>query len=205
MRTAKYLSAGLILLLGATVSASDYDIQPPGQDLSLLARLSYQNSRIQHRDAMQNTHICLLVYIDGHYRALRTNEEGTTQMQEGKLTHDQLNELQFLLNTDAFRHLEGTRGALIRESAESFIAEVPRNNYVQRVSLMIADETRHFPKSAERVVEWLMDFTPVNAKSVERSEFPDVCPTMQVSGVQPVAENFGLSSNGSCAVVDRVR
>ena len=200
MQTAKWLSVSLVLLIAVVVSASDIEMQNPR--LPLLARLSYVNSRLPSSDTKQPQHICLSIYKDGHYRILRTNNAGFPQVQEGKLSHDQLNELQFLLNTDAFIHLSGTHGALVRGRAETFIAEVPRDKNVQRFAWTIADETRHFPKPAERIVQWLVDFEPVNARTVEQTEFPDICPRMQMSPVEPVAENFGSMSNGSCSDIN---
>ncbi len=199
MQISKSLVVGLIVLIAVAVSASDYDAQARDQDLSLLARLSYQNSSVQSPATQQSQHICLSVYVDGHYRVLRTNEAGYPQMQEGKLTNDQLNQLQFLLNSSDFRSLSGSHGSLVRGKSENFIAEIPRAKNVQHVVFTIADETPRFPKAVAYVVKWLTNFTPVNAITIEQSEFPDVCPRMQMSPVEPVAEGFGLNANRSCA------
>ncbi len=114
---------------------------------------------------------------------------------QGTMSAEQLQQLHSLLESSDFRALPGNHGALIRESAETFAAEIPKagKEVVDGSFLMEwlnADGESPFPASVNKVVDWLNHFKPGDAKPLARSEFQDVCPSAGMRFLQPsVAAN----------------
>jgi hypothetical protein len=114
---------------------------------------------------------------------------------QGTMSAEQLQQLQSLLESSDFRTLSGKHGALIRESAETFAAEIPKAGEevvdgTFLVEWLNADGESPFPASVTKVVDWLNHFKPSDAKPLARSEFQDVCPSAGMRFLQPsVAAN----------------
>ncbi len=170
-------------------------------DADLLARLSYENSRVV--SPPEARHVCMAVTRDGEYRIVRSLVDGETQRLRGKMPKDQLQQLTQLLGDAEFRALSGDHGGLIRQDAEVFGAEIPgpvrehadgarqsMDREVWRLQWLNADGESPFADSVAKVVDWLRHFEPKNGKSFVYAEFPDVCPNRGLRLVQPaVAEN----------------
>ncbi len=178
-------------------------------DADLLARLSYENSRVVSPPEDKGLitpyaqHVCVAVTRDGEYRIVRSLVHGETQRLCGKMPKDQLQQLTELLGAAEFRALSGDHVGMIRKDAEVFAAEIPgpmrehvdgarqsMDRDVWRLQWVNADGENPFPGSVAKVVEWLQHFEPKNGESFVYAEFPDVCPNRGLRLVQPaVAEN----------------
>jgi hypothetical protein len=199
MRIAKLLEGAAVIVVSTLVMGS-VALWAANSNPQIVTtspvRLSYSSSWIQ-AGQKYSPKICLSVWPDGHYRILRMNDKGQSQLLKGILPTEQLKQLQSLLDVPDFRDLSGTRGGLLREGSESFIAEVPRQGSVQRLVWMIPDGESKFPKPVADIIGWVQDFQPKGAEALLRTDFPDVCP--QVGGVKPViASNGGLTVHDSC-------
>lgn len=167
----------------------------------VLARLSYQSSPAVQRDGVE--HVCLAVSRDREYRIVRLVRDKPMQRLQGTLSKEQFEELSKLLESLKFRGLPENHGGLIRQDAESFAVEIPLGDRqradgtrvwiepeARRLQWLNADGESPFPDSMAKIVDWLQRFQPKNGKEFEYAEFPDVCPSVGLSLVQPtVAEN----------------
>lgn len=194
------IRTSLIVAVAIVVGAASLSLAGERTDTdSLLARLSYRSTWVMQPGQKVSPRICLSVMRDGRYRVLRMNEIGQMELQEGTLPSDQLKHLQTLLDAPEFRALTGSHGGMIRQGSDSFMAEVPREGAVQRVSWMIPDHKKNFPDPAAKVIGWLQSFHPEGDASVVHTDFPDVCPQVGLQPVQPaVAQEMGPSGQGSC-------
>lgn len=200
MRIGKFLEVATAIVVGtlvigsaAVLAAND---NPQISKTAPPVRLSYSNSWV-HAGEKYSPKICLSVWPDGHYRILRMNDLHQTQLLGGVLPPEQLQQLRSLLDAPDFRALSGTRGGLLREGAENFIAEVPREGSLQRLVWMIPDGESKYSKPVADIISWVQSFQPKGAEVLLRTDFPDVCP--QVGGVQPViASNEGSIDKGAC-------
>jgi len=168
----------------------------------VLARLSYQTSPAVQRDGVQ--HVCLAVSRDREYRIVRLVRDKPMQRLHGMLSKEQFEELSKLLESLKSRGLPEKHGGLIRQDAESFAAELPLADYhradsngvwiepeARRLRWLNADGESPFPDSVAKIVNWLQRFEPKDGKEFEYAEFPDVCPSVGLSLVQPaVADNW---------------
>ena len=104
-------------------------------------------------------------------------------------------QIEALLNSPSFRALTSQGGAVVvRSGSESFMAEVSREDGVQRLLWMNPDREDPFPQAAAQVVDWLQRFEPKHGERFVDAEFPEVCPQLG-PGVRPsFAGNLGLSS-----------
>ncbi|HEV2133106.1 MAG TPA: hypothetical protein VGR47_02480, partial [Terracidiphilus sp.] len=60
----------------------------------------------------------------------------------------------------------------------------------QRLQWLNADDKSPFPATIEKLVSWLISFQPKDARSFTYAEFPNVCPSIGLSLIQPsVAAN----------------
>jgi hypothetical protein len=165
-------------------------------------------------------HICLAVDRDGSYRMMRINtglrmiqtlnlestqpivviEDNATTRRlldpierlEGTMPPEQLQQLKTLVGASDLKPLSGNHFALIRQSAETFTAEIPAldkqaNDRTLLVHLLDADGESPFPEPARKIVDWLNHFEPKNAKTAADLEFGDVCPGGGLQLVQPAA------------------
>jgi hypothetical protein len=183
--------AGAILaaLLGTSVSLSAQEIYRL-HDPDVLARLSYSTF---------TTQICLAVTLDGSYRILRSTEDmhDGPQRLQGKLSQKEFQELQARLDSPGFKALGSNHAGLIRQNAENFAAEIPvpgskgeAGDRTQWLQWLNADGENPFPASINKLISWMRNFPPKNARSFTYEEFPDVCPSIGLSLIQPsVAAN----------------
>ena len=184
--------AGAILvaaLLGMSIDLSAQEIYRL-HDPAMLARFSYNTV---------TTQICLAVSLDGSYRILRSTEDTLDgpQRLQGKLSRKEFQELNAVLDAPGFKGLASNHAGLIRQTAENFAAETPVPNSkgeaddrTRRLQWLNADGESPFPASIDKLVSWMKNFHPKNARSFTYEEFPDVCPSPGLSLVQPsVADN----------------
>jgi hypothetical protein len=150
----------------------------------LLARLAYNSSGVVAR-ADESRDICLSVFQDGSYRVLLLSRPDGALRLKGKMPQEQLEQLKTLLWSDDFRALSGNHGGLIRQESQNFRAEVSRDSGTQRMQWLTADGENPFPAAVEKVVTWLGHFKPANGEAFEPAEFPDICPSVGLSRVQP--------------------
>jgi hypothetical protein len=176
-----------VLGMSAGLSAQEiYRLHDP----DTLARLSYNTF---------TTQICLAVTLDGSYRILRLTEDTLDgpQRLQGKLSKKEFQELEARLNSPGFKSLGNNHAGLIRQNAENFVAEIPvpgskghADDRTRRRQWLNADGESPFPATIEKLVSWMRNFQPKNARSFTYEEFPDVCPSPGLSLVQPsVAAN----------------
>lgn len=200
MRIAKFLEVAGAIVIGMLVVGSAALFAANDKPQIVVTdpvRLSYSNSWVRAGEKY-SPKICLSVWPDGHYRILRTNDKGQPQLLQGVLPVEQLKQLRSLLDAPDFRVFSGTRGGLLRQGSENFIAEVPRQSGVQRLVWMIPDGESKFSKPVADIIGWVQGFQPKGAEVLLRTDFPDVCP--QVGGVQPViASNRKFAVHDSCA------
>jgi hypothetical protein len=197
------LCARILLALSAVLIASCVSGQEAvrSENPDLLARLSYKTSPTVWRDGVQQ--VCLAVSLDREYRIIRLANDGQTQRVHGKMEKEQFDRLTSLLRSEKFRALSGNHGALIRQDAETFAAEIPLGDRLRadgsrqwmeheawRLQWLNADGESPFPGPVAKIVDWLVRFQPKNGKEFEYAEFPDVCPSQGLQLVQPtVADN----------------
>lgn len=189
----RFLIPSLVLVSIGAGAQNNGKSEPP----HLVARLSYESSGAIRREGVR--HVCLTVSSDGSYRMVRLAGILPTVRLQGKMPNDQLQTLIKLLQAEKFRSLSGDHGSgLIRQQAETFIAEIPLTAkqalsaapqdsvpQAKRVQWLNADRTNPFPDSVANVVDWLGQFQPKDGKTFEYSDFPDVCPSGGVRLLQP--------------------
>lgn len=186
--TQKFFLLSAVLLASIGLCAQEVY---PVHDADLLARLSYDSSPIVQGEGVQ--HICVAVYQGGDYRIVRSVNAQILRLQ-GKMSKEQLQQLQTLLGRSEFRSLSGNHGGLIRRGAESFVAEIPvpglqREDGTQWFRWLNADGQSPFPGSVARVVDWLKNFEPTDGKSiVYTGEYLGVCPSGGLHPLQPSAD-----------------
>jgi hypothetical protein len=197
----KLLLTALLLLCGICLYSQSKRDANSGE---ILARLSYKESgtfkcclKEPPADgkfklfipAIDQTNICIAVSETGDYRVAMILD-GTPQRLEGKMPDDKLQQLKTLLSSSDFRSLSGDHGALLRQDAETFAAEISRSNAAgvarkQRVQWLNPDNNNPFPGSVLKVISWLKDFRPQGGKQLIYSEFSDVCPSRGFQLLQP--------------------
>lgn len=175
---------------------------PRFSDPNLLAKLSFDNSGAVLTPGIQ--HMCIAVSRDGTYRMMRSpvlgmlhsNPARLTQRVRGTMSGEQLQRLKALLDSSDLRSISGNHSGIIRQSAEIFAAEIPAlgkevSNSTLHIQWLDADGQSPFPGSVNKIVDWLNDFEPVNAKPLADLEFQDVCPSVGLQRLQPsVASNL---------------
>ncbi len=185
-------SSVMAIVLMACVSLYGQEAKP-AHSPDLLARLSYDNSAALQTEGVR--HVCIAVFRDGDYRIVRTLESEPAQRLQGTMSAEQLQQLRTLLESSDFRSLSGSQSGVIRESAETFAAEIPKTGKQPfagtfLVQWLNADGENPFPTPVTKVVDWLNRFEPGHAKPFSRSEFQDVCPSAGMRLLQPsVAAN----------------
>ena len=176
-------------LVGMSASLSAQEIYRL-HDPDSLVRLSYNTF---------TTQICLAVAPDGSYRMVRSTAEtydGPERL-KGKLSKKEFRQLEARLAAPGFQSLGSNHAGLIRQNAEDFAAEIsmPGNNgeaagRTQRLQWLNADDESPFPATIEKLVSWMKSFQPKDAHKFTYAEFPNVCPSIGLSFVQPsIASN----------------
>ena len=200
MHRCRKMLLAIVLLGVASISIAQELYHSP--DPSLMARLSYDNSGVVQREKVRN--VCIAVSRDGEYRIARLTAVGQTERLHGKMPKEEFNQLSTLLGATEFRSLSGYHGGLVRRDAETFGVEIPVVNRSKldkdaaeqspapawRLRWMNGDGGNPFPASVSKLVDWIKRFQPVDGKTFEYSDYPDVCPTVGLRLLQPaVAEN----------------
>ena len=166
---------------------------------SLLVRMSFA-STWEEQDGFGNSpQICFSVDRTGHYQMRRLTklrrsikkdnaeiieETLIPELIRGTLPPNELAKLEKLLEDPEFLRLSGPVPNLLREGAETLVAEVPRENGVQRVVASDADRANPLPRSASEIVNWLKHFKAENAEPLDVST-QDICPSRAVQPVRP--------------------
>jgi hypothetical protein len=150
-------------------------------------------------------HVCFAVYKDGGYRIVRSLNDGPTQRLHGNVPREEFRQLSNLLEAPEFRNLSGSGGGLVRQEAATFAAEIALagrwhddgygTKWLEpeswRLQWLNADGETPFPSPVAKVIGWLKQFEPKNAKRFENTEFPDACPSSGIRLVQPsLSENL---------------
>ncbi len=153
---------------------------------SLLARVSYTTGHVVDWTQEQGyPKICLAVHNDGHYRLLRVVEKGTETLQ-GTLPQNKLSEFDRLLKNLDF---DRSGGAIIRGGAESFVAEVVREEKVFRHIWINPDDERPFPRSARKLVQWLQTFKAEQASPLVHRDLDEpICPPLTEDSITPLGQ-----------------
>ena len=193
------------LLVVATLLVASVSIAQeatPSADAALMARLYYDNSGPAQLWGV--THVCFVVSKDGDYRIVRSSRDGHTQRLRGNMPKEEFEQLSKLLGAADFRNLSGNRWpGVIRQEAETFAAEIVVDGHEDghgtirlepgswRRQWLNPDGETPFPSPVAKVVDWLKRFEPRDAKSFEKTELPDVCPSAKPWLVQPsISENL---------------
>jgi len=146
----------------------------------LLARLSYDSNSAgsvirEGGEGLQK--ICVAVSRDGDYRIVRSLNSGRKEQLQGKIREQQLEQLRKLISDSDFRDLLGSHGGLIRQAAETFAAEIPREDSIQHLQWLNGDGESPFPSSVTKVVNWLKHFEPNDGKPLVSTDYSEVCPS----------------------------
>jgi hypothetical protein len=184
MRPQKTLFIVTLILLASSSLASAQS-KEPGSD-SLLARVSYNGgSSLIDRDMQEGyPQSCFALYRNGYYQILRTTKDGTESFQGTLSQHQRLHLGRMLKDLD----FDGSRGGVVLQGAERFVAEITREGKTIHYVWMNPDHQHPFPNSAARVIDWLRDFEAEGASPLtlrELSEHP-ICPPASAKPVQPV-------------------
>lgn len=175
----------LLLVLGVLVaSVPVWSQEAHFIDPALFARLSYDSSPGVEDKAPGQT--CVAVSRDGRYRMLR-GQLGEMQRLEGKIPAEQFQKLKDLLESRDFRSLVGHHGGVMRQSWQTFGAEIIRGNTTQRLQWLNADGENPFPIVVSKVADWLTRFEPKGTPFTYA--YPDVCPSGDLQLVPSLATN----------------
>ncbi|MGA8432133.1 MAG: hypothetical protein WB729_20070 [Candidatus Sulfotelmatobacter sp.] len=191
------LSAVVFLAASCSIAQERYRTSDP----DLKARISYDNSGVVMGP---NTvrHVCVAVSGDGDYRIERSLYDGELERLHGKMSEEEFNQLNKLMEADELRSLPGDHESLIRQESERFAVEIPtddreskdgtqREHQAWRLQWLNADGESPFPAPVSVLVDWLKRFQPKDGKPFEYADYPDVCPTAGLRLLQPaVAENL---------------
>jgi hypothetical protein len=172
--TKSFLTAAVLLVW---VSLRAQEVHHP-ETPDLLARLSYDSSAgsvITEGEGLRQ--ICVAVSRAGDYRIVRSLNSGRKQRLHGKIQEQQFEQLKALISDSDFRDLLGSHGGLIRQAAESFGAEIPREDGIQHLQWLNGDGESPFPGSVSKVVNWLKHFEPTDGKPLVSTDYADVCPS----------------------------
>jgi|GEM_PF-2558273 hypothetical protein len=192
------------LLLVASGAMAQERFHTP--DPNVMVRLSYDNSGVEQ--SRNPVHVCIAVSRDGEYRfvqALGPNapQDVPAARYHGKMSKEELRQLTKLIQSDELRDLSGSHGSLIRQTAESFAAEIPFGNRSGdddssespearswRLQWVNGDGENPFSGPVLKLVDWLKDFQPKNARGFEYSDYADVCPVIGFRRLRPsISEN----------------
>jgi hypothetical protein len=171
-------------LLLASALAWGQSQRQPAERTSLLARLSFTSTWIAGYGQEGFPQICFSVDHTGYYRMRRLTTKGETELLQGTLPPGELGKLEKLLGDSEFRSLAGSSGGILRKGAEAFVAEVPREQSIQRVVMSDTDGENPLPRSVGKIVGWLQRFKPKDAEPLDGST-QDICPSGVLRPVQP--------------------
>jgi hypothetical protein len=178
-----------IISIALWLVANAYTQNNPGLDKPLpkpIARISYSTGIMESSQLQGPPKFCFALFGDGFYRMSRLTFQGSTEKVQGMLSGDQLAAIQQLLETVKF---QSGGGGIVQNNAESFIAEIVRNDKTGRYSWVDPDHRKPLPESAENVVKWLRKFKPQSEEPIDSPELTEdpICPPASTKPAQPVA------------------
>jgi hypothetical protein len=176
---------------------------------NLLARLSYASTLAPNHSIRK---ICISVSQDGSYQMFSWIDDAKgPRGSQGRMSKDQLQELKALLSAPAFRSLSGNHAGMIRDHAETFMAEISPVEFpaafqpegttpsgplrgkaiIPRwLQWLNGDGENPFPAPITNVIDWMRTFKPRNARALDYPDRSNVCPAVGFSLIQPsVATN----------------
>jgi hypothetical protein len=105
-----------------------------------------------------------------------------TELVQGSMFAGDLQKLEKLLADSDFMKVTASTPEMtaLQKGSEDFVAEVPRENGVQRVAMRDADGENPFPRSVQEIVNWLQHFKAENAKPL--NVLGGICPKDAWSG-----------------------
>lgn len=122
----------------------------------------------------------------------------STELLQGTLSPEELKKLKKLLEDREFLKLTASAPGILRNGAETFVAEVPREDGVQRVVISDTDRENPFPRSANRIINWLQRFKAEGAEPLDISA-QDICPSGELQPIHPATARLQpMSSTGAC-------
>jgi hypothetical protein len=183
---------------------------------SVLVRMSFTSSWVDDFGDRDLPQVCFLVDDTGHYQmrrlTMKVNSEPLqgsphtklllktphTELLQGILPPSEFRKLRKLLGDPEFLKLTTSAPSILRKGAETFVAEVPRENGVQRVVMSDADGENPFPPSADKIVNWLQHFKAEGAESLDVSA-EEICPSGALQPVNPAtASTQPIPASGAC-------
>jgi hypothetical protein len=154
------LAFNLIIFVSVfcTVAAASAGKRPKTDEV--LARLSYSGTYlVDWRYQQGSPDACFALYRDGSYRFQGSTETGIERVQ-GRISPEESSRIGIMLRS--LSPEEGSIG-IVRNSSETFLAEVFRNGAKARYTWINPDNTHPFTDSIKRVVDWLANFKAENA------------------------------------------
>jgi hypothetical protein len=99
-----------------------------------------------------------------------------TELVQGSMFAGDLQKLEKLLADSDFMKVTASTPEItaLQKGAEDFVAEVPRENGMQRVVMRDADGENPFPRSVQEIVNWLQHFKAENAEPL--NVLGEICP-----------------------------
>jgi hypothetical protein len=160
---------------------------------SMNARMSFTSSWVDDFGDRDLPQVCFSVADTGHYqlrrKAMKTNGDPVQgsphsnllrktphpELLQGTLSPSEPRELRKLFGDRGFLTLTTSAPIILRKGAETFVAEVPRENGVQRVVMTDADNEHPLPPLINKIVDWIQDFKAEGAKplGVRVGSLPD--------------------------------
>jgi hypothetical protein len=201
----------IALLLLASALAWGQLPQTKGHDIDGHAfRMSFTSSQFAVEGFFVFPQICFSVDQTGHYEMRRLAMKVSAESSQGKIFRMVPELLQGALPAAEWARLEklledpdllksGSGPSVLRKGAETFVAEVPRENGVTRVVLSDADGENPFPRSADRIINWLQHFKAEGAEPLDVSA-DDICPSATFQPVHPATALLEpIASTNSCS------
>jgi len=215
----RFRAAFLVITSALVVSVLSWGQPQILEKDSLLVRMSFTSTWAADHDPEGlegSPQICFSVDGSGHYQMRRLtmkvtgepapgNPDGKlfpetpkTEFLQGTLPGSELAKLKKLLDDPEFVKLSGPAPRLLLQGAETLVAEVPREDWMQRVVMSDADGKNPFPRSAERIVKWMQHFKAKGGEALDVSA-ADICPREALRSIDPVTAWFESSSSaGGC-------
>jgi hypothetical protein len=175
------LVVALPLLYSPTAPAQTSEQRLDG----ILARLSYQTTYgVDWREQKHSPGICFAIYRSGYYLISRINEYGSERLQGTLTKHERVRVRTMLKNLNS----ETDRVAVTSQGSESLRLEIVRGGATSQLVWIDPDHNRPLPDSAMKIVDWLQNFSQLDASPVTQREVSEkpICPQGSVKPLQPV-------------------
>jgi len=184
MRTGLSVISIMLWLVANAVSQNSPSVDKPLP--KPIARISYSSGILESSYLQGPPKFCFALFGEGFYRMSRLTPRGTTEKVQGMLSADQLAVFRKILEGVKF---QSGGGGLVQNNAESFIAQITRDDQTRRYFWVDPDQRKPLPASALKVVKWLQNFRPQNEEIVDVPEGTEnpICPPVWEKPVQPIA------------------